>query len=246
MSSLFLYGNNRLREAKKKKIKRSPKEIIKWCTRQISEGWTYACASIKLYHLVLIELLLIISRLYNVWNRSLIKSIKCFTKTDVEKVVIQNMIAFYVNLPHRGNKNRTTDLLFISFVVGPTYIVWFEGKAVNLWFNFINGKVLRLVTLPPCEVQVFNSDQGVFDLIYTGSYESFSYSVTRLGKFLQVLGTKLSPKSSPNISVTFGLFPIMSLVCKISVWLLFGQFWGEIRQIFIPSSGHTVLLQDNK
>ena len=28
-------------------------------------------------------------------------------------------------------------------------------------------------------------------------------SVTRLGEFLQVLGTKLSPKSSPNILVTF-------------------------------------------
>ena len=143
MSSLFLYGNNRLREAKKKKIKRSPKEIIKWCTRQINEGWTYACASIKLYHLVLIELLLIISRLYNVWNCSLIKSIKCFIKTDVEKMVIQKMIAFYVNLLHRGNKNNWPPVYFFCRRAHLYCLIWGQSSKPLIQFYKWQGTTTR-------------------------------------------------------------------------------------------------------
>ena len=64
-------------------------------------------------------------------------------------------------------------------------------------------------------------------------------SVTRLGEFLQVLGTKLSPESSPNILVTFWAFSYNVTCFKICAWLLFGQFLGEIKQFFIPSSGYT-------
>ena len=49
----------------------------------------------------------------------------------------------------------------------------------------------------------------------------------QIGRFLQVLGNKLSHKSSPNKLVTFGLFLIMLLLWK-SVWKLFGQFWVEL------------------
>ena len=51
-----------------------------------------------------------------------------------------------------------------------------------------------------------------------------------------VFGNKLSHKSSPNILVTFWAISnnvtIMLKVC--------GQLFGEIRQLFIPSTGLTV------
>ena len=57
----------------------------------------------------------------------------------------------------------------------------------------------------------------------------------QIGQFLQVLCNKVSHKSNQNILVTF--WAISNNVK--SVWLLFGHFQGEIRQFFIPSSGHT-------
>ena len=48
----------------------------------------------------------------------------------------------------------------------------------------------------------------------------------QIGRFLQVLGNKLSHKSSQNILVTFWLFLIMSLLCKKCVatfWAIFGR-----------------------
>ena len=60
----------------------------------------------------------------------------------------------------------------------------------------------------------------------------------QIGRFLQVLDNKLSHKSSPNIQLPFWIFLIMSHYIK-SVWLLLVAFQREIRQLFIPSSGHT-------
>ena len=58
----------------------------------------------------------------------------------------------------------------------------------------------------------------------------------QIGRFLQVLGNKLYYKRSPNILVTFWAISnnvtIMLKVC--------GQLFGEIRQLFIPSTGLTV------
>ena len=51
----------------------------------------------------------------------------------------------------------------------------------------------------------------------------------QIGLFLQVLGNILSHKSSPNEFMKYNVK---------NVWLLFGHFWGEIRQLFIQPSGH--------
>ena len=60
----------------------------------------------------------------------------------------------------------------------------------------------------------------------------------QIGRFLQVLGNNLSHQSSPEILVTFGLFLIMSLLFKKCV-ATFGAIFGGIRQLIIPSCGHT-------
>ena len=50
----------------------------------------------------------------------------------------------------------------------------------------------------------------------------------QIGRILQVLGNKLSHQSSPNILVPFGLFLIMSLLCKkcvATIWAILGRNW---------------------
>ena len=57
-------------------------------------------------------------------------------------------------------------------------------------------------------------------------------NVTKLDDFYKFLAAKLSHKRH------FGLFLIMSLLCVKCV-TTFWAILGEIRQLFIPSSGHT-------
>ena len=56
-------------------------------------------------------------------------------------------------------------------------------------------------------------------------------NVTRLGDFYKLFGNKVSHKNSPKISL-FGLFLIMSLLCKKCL-ATFWPIFGEIRQLFI-------------
>ena len=56
-------------------------------------------------------------------------------------------------------------------------------------------------------------------------------SVTRLVDFYKILAANCLTKVAQIFWSLLGLFLIVSLLCK-SIWLLFGQFWGEIRQIF--------------
>ena len=63
----------------------------------------------------------------------------------------------------------------------------------------------------------------------------------QIGRFLQVLGNKLSHKSFQNIFVSFWAISNNVTVRK-SVWLLLGNIRGEVRQLFIPSSGHADLV----
>ena len=60
----------------------------------------------------------------------------------------------------------------------------------------------------------------------------------QIGRFLQVLGSKLCHKIVQICWWLFGLFLILSLLFKkfaATFWAIF----GKIRQLFIPSSGHT-------
>ena len=48
----------------------------------------------------------------------------------------------------------------------------------------------------------------------------------QIGRFFELLGNKISYKSSPKILVTFGLFKIMQLSCKMicaTFWALLGK-----------------------
>ena len=81
-----------------------------------------------------------------------------------------------------------------------------------------------------------------FWLNFVDKYVNVATSVTRLVKLLQVLGTKLSPKSSPNILVNFWDICNNVTCLQISAWLLFGQFWREIRQFLFQ---HVVTLIRN-
>ena len=56
----------------------------------------------------------------------------------------------------------------------------------------------------------------------------------QIGRFFELLGNKISYKSSPKILVTFGLFKIM----QNDLCYFLGNI-GKIGQLFIPSSGHT-------
>ena len=61
----------------------------------------------------------------------------------------------------------------------------------------------------------------------------------QIWRFLQVFGNKLSHKRSPNNLVTFwAICYNVTIVCKKCV-ATFGQFLEGIRQLFVPSSGHT-------
>ena len=65
------------------------------------------------------------------------------------------------------------------------------------------------------------------------------FSVTRLGDFYKFLGTNCLKKVAQIIWWLFGLFLIMSLLCK-TLRLLFVQFLGKIGLLFSPTSGHIV------
>ena len=63
----------------------------------------------------------------------------------------------------------------------------------------------------------------------------------QIGRFLQTLGNKLSlTKVAQIFWWLFGLFLIMSLLCKKFV-AAFGHFWEEVRPLFIQS-GHTACI----
>ena len=71
------------------------------------------------------------------------------------------------------------------------------------------------------------------------------FSVTSLDDFYKYLATNCLIEVAQIFWWFVGLFHLMALLWK-SMWLLFGQFWWEIRQLFIPSSGHAVReLQNN-
>ena len=65
-------------------------------------------------------------------------------------------------------------------------------------------------------------------LLYgTWNNEGDKSSVTRLCNFYKFLATNCLTKVAQIIWCLYGLFLIMSLLCK-SVWLLFGQFLGKL------------------
>ena len=61
----------------------------------------------------------------------------------------------------------------------------------------------------------------------------------QIGRSLQVLGNKLSHKSCPKNLVTFWAISKNITIMYKKCVLHLGQFSGEIRQLLIPSSGHT-------
>ena len=74
----------------------------------------------------------------------------------------------------------------------------------------------------------------------------------KIGPFLQLLGNKLSHKSSPNILLIFGLFLIMSLLCKKCVatfWAVLGGKLGNFlfqHLVTLISTQHTHLPSTHK
>ena len=60
----------------------------------------------------------------------------------------------------------------------------------------------------------------------------------QIGRYLKVLGDKISNKSSPNDWQLFGQFENLSLV-QILLVLLFGQLLETFGVLFTPTSGHT-------
>ena len=64
-------------------------------------------------------------------------------------------------------------------------------------------------------------------------------SVTRLDNFLKIIGNKFSQKSGPNVCRPLGFFENITFKKK----LLFGQHLEGLGYCFIPTSGHTDMLQ---
>ena len=71
-------------------------------------------------------------------------------------------------------------------------------------------------------------------------------SVTRLGEFLQVLGTKLSPKSSPNILVTFwAISNNVTIMLKVCGFFLGNFLFHQMVSLFRIFSTKFELIKDN-